>query len=795
MGLFHIGFSGKLLEISCDDFIITLTGCITNKKMEALNNNLNVPAHIMVKGEYKNKVIVKTCTQYNTLVDNDGITMMPCFYEDGKYQFVLENKNNSQYEIFHMDNKINDDFQKISNCLIGIIDFSSDIGYSTFSLKKDGRHILSFTIEVFPSKLDYYKDYQEIIREVNEEISSLAFEFIGKTYLNTKLKETKHQTNSEFINILKIIFDNLEKQIKRIEKNPKHNLESLYKITDIHKAKKIAKGTISYIKKHSDVLIENSKGFIKIGNKNFVAKKVIDERKRNTVNIYENQFVKYIIEKIVKRLKNIEKNISIIYDENNSYISFIKKKITVLEKHLRFNFGNISTLKGKKTMSLVFQMAEGYKELYKSYIMLNKGLELGQDLYKITPKKMYSLYEIWCYIKIHNILSSLGYKVEEYGILKYKDNGLYFSLLQDEKAKMVYSNNKNKLELWYNKSYSSPTTDQRPDTVLYIKKLNAKEENNRIYIFDAKYRINIDSDGNVGPLEEDINVMHRYRDAIVSKLNDSLQFKYRTFGAYVMFPYGNEKKFKSNKFYKSINEVNIGAFPMLPGSTKLITQHLRNIVNQTDLEAKSKRIIVDEYDDYAKFKLENVMVVNVKDKEHFKSYIEHLFYHIPMKRLKDVRLGIEYLAFYQSKNSFGEDAGIKYLGKIKTIFKYKRKECTEIPPREGTENEFYIRINLECIKKIKKVEPIQSGTQIVTYTTLYLLLNAENMHELKLKSNLEINVYKKLKSIARKKQWKIRKENDRYIINNNIIEIIDENKIRVNGKFKSLLNMENEILT
>lgn len=78
----------------------------------------------------------------------------------------------------------------------------------------------------------------------------------------------------------------------------------------------------------------------------------------------------------------------------------------------------------------------------------------------------------------------------------------------------------------------------------------------------------------------------------------------------------------------------------------------------------------------------------------------------------------------------------------------------------------------------------------MTYTTLYLLLNAENMHELKLKSNLEISVYKKLKNLAKEKQWKIRKENDKYIVNNNVVEILDENKIRVNGKFCLLKNLE-----
>ena len=84
--------------------------------------------------------------------------------------------------------------------------------------------------------------------------------------------------------------------------------------------------------------------------------------------------------------------------------------------------------------------------------------------------------------------------------------------------------------------------------MLNIRNLNNKN-NNRIYIFDAKYRINVDDKGKIGPVEDDINVIHRYRDAIVSKLSNEVQFKYDTFGAYVMFPYGDEEKFKKNLFY------------------------------------------------------------------------------------------------------------------------------------------------------------------------------------------------------------------------------------------------------
>ncbi|MBU3105834.1 DUF2357 domain-containing protein [Clostridium gasigenes] len=79
----------------------------------------------------------------------------------------------------------------------------------------------------FLSKIDYRNDYNEIMREVNEGIYSLAFGIIGNTYLKTNLIDRNNQTNSEFINIVKVIFDDLERAIKSVLANPKHKVEAV----------------------------------------------------------------------------------------------------------------------------------------------------------------------------------------------------------------------------------------------------------------------------------------------------------------------------------------------------------------------------------------------------------------------------------------------------------------------------------------------------------------------------------------------------------------------------------------
>lgn len=151
------------------------------------------------------------------------------------------------------------------------------------------------------------------------------------------------------------------------------------------------------------------------------------------------------------------------------------------------------------------------------------------------------------------------------------------------------------------------------------------------------------------------------------------------------------------------------------------------------------------------------MVVNVKDKNHFNQYKENLFYHIPIAALSKLRLEIKYLAFYQAKSTFGEDGGIRYYGKIKSCKEYLRKECIEIKSRSGTEKNKYLRIELEEIKETTKIEPIQYGTRLISYTTMYLLQKAENTHELKLGSSLELEVYKIMKKISKDKNLEIKK--------------------------------------
>lgn len=123
-----------------------------------------------------------------------------------------------------------------------------------------------------------------------------------------------------------------------------------------------------------------------------------------------------------------------------------------------------------------------------------------------------------------------------------------------------------------------------------------------------------------GPKVEDINTMHRYRDAIVVKdgnISEKLMF-----GAYVLFPYPNdEEEYRSHQFCKSIDTVNIGGLPFMPGKTKIAEELLTKLVGESDASAYDKAILprgIEEKLEKVDWTREDVLVGSLGSREQWK---------------------------------------------------------------------------------------------------------------------------------------------------------------------------------
>ena len=740
-----------------------------------INEELNEKASFKVSS-YKSNQIKEI--KYDGEIIKLDKKVKPLFFEENNYQIIISenSKNISDLEFYHENENIEKQVTKISsdkNVLTGVVNFRSNIGLSELIVKSNGESVLSVLIEVFPTKIEYREDYKNLLNSVNDIVYNLAYNYLKRTFQQMKIVEKSNVSYSEFFTILNTIFDQFIKAFKRIEENPHHKLRKIKKVKPAARVKKISKKSIKWINKNNQFYDRESD----------MPTRLIDVEKRITYDTFENRFLKWIILETIKKIKQFIQNYkeikSIDFDNsvNNQVILAAEKMIQKLNFSVKHSFlKNVGELYKLSSITLVLQMAPGYRDIYKYYLVLKKGLSIDGELYRLSMKDTWQLYEYWCFLKLNEILTR-KYKLVKHDIIGINHSGIFVTLDTSSESVITYLNEKTgeEFKLHYNQSEGDyVTTRQRPDNVLTL----YKENQNKPYkfIFDAKYRIYNDY-GVIGPPNGTINAMHRYRDAIVSE-DDSI-INNTSVGAYVLFPYHDEEKFKNHKFYRSISKVNIGAFPLLPGSDQLLTDFLYNIVEESANRTFKRNILpshVNEYYDEKPF-VKDVLIGSLKSTKQLEFVLDNNYYYMPYFK-KVVNQPLKNIALYQSKY-VGNINGIESHGKIIDFDIVKRSEIPFKLPHRSPEK-LYIKFNIEKWKKLDTIIiPNYWGIyESHMYTSKVLIDDAKTVSEL---------------CINNKEEWLLWKELMRY--SNQKATVIKEKGI-MNYQYKSLkINITLESIT
>ncbi|MCT4592792.1 MAG: restriction endonuclease-like protein [Anaeromicrobium sp.] len=695
------------------------------------------------------------------------------FYEYENYEIIIENMEGHNIEVYHENPNIRNEIDYITESkriMSGVINFGSDIGLSEFRIKINGVEHLLLRIEVFPKKINYKEDYKNILRDVNEEIYNMSFDFLKKTYFNMAISQKDGNTLSEYYSILKCVYKELIKNIRIIIESPHHSLKREDNILPYHKIKRSSKETVKWLQRNSHHIVRKNEKIVPI--------KALESKKITTFNTHENQFLKYILNTIVEKLERLKKRYKNLKRANDALvIEDINKMIREMNILIKTSFFNkVSNFNMTESFSLVMRMAPGYKNVYKYYLMLNKALSIESDLFRMSMKDLATLYEYWCFIKINSILRK-KFNLVSSNMIKINNNGIFVTLKKGKEAKATYEHpvTKEKFTIAYNTNVDSQTVGQKPDNVFRINKEGSP--NTYDYIFDAKYKIeddivNIDGEKvNVKrPKDEDINTMHRYRDAVLHESKDKKI--YRTiFGAFVLFPYDNEELYKKHKFYKSIDKVHIGGIPFLPNSTSIMEELLDELIGESRITAYNKKVnAIGEENDLKEsyFNQRDVLVGVVKKKEQLKANMENNFYHIPANKI-NLTNGIKYVALYEPQK------GVKYYGKVENIEYIKRNQIKELPKES---HEIYVKINLKRWQELKRRIGINKfAPNPIWYTSLFLLRNVEKADELCIKSKEEYRLYLELIRYTENSELVDRKDyqNKGFNINNYLIRIDGDN--------------------
>ncbi|SMP70904.1 restriction endonuclease-like protein [Anoxynatronum buryatiense] len=736
----------KLVSITTEAFDITIKGKPVHPKYEKLRTSdaqskMRITSKIPFQADvFHPSMDAEEKEEKQTYYGQYQIR--PCFFEEQSYELIIEKNGFQEIDFWHESQLIRRQVQPVGNrgrLMTGILNFGSEIGYTELVILADQKETMKIKIEVFPSKLDYQDDYYSLLEDVNCEIHNLAFEFLKKTYQLASPNQYVGNSLAEYYHMLRLIFEKLMKSVDYVLQRPHHILHEEVEVVPFHKIKRSHGKTLRWIEKNSHYL-ERVKHQL-------IPQKALSVQKRISFDTYENRFVKFVATSVKRKIDAILRRYAAINREKDPLVIQLLSGMTK-EVNQRLEFSvlrEVGNLHTAQSLSLVLNMAPGYKDIYKYYLMLQKGLSVNGEIYQLSMKNVSELYEYWCFLKLNGLMVNRDYELIKQDCIKVDYSGLTVNLIKGVSSTVQYRvpATDERIRITYNPSNKSmPTVSQRPDSILSIEKNGSQNEYE--YIFDAKYRINpaIEDTSyyrayrNPGPEEEDINTMHRYRDAIVTKNRHSEDvFHHRMYGAYVLFPYREEQLYQQHRFYKSIEEVNIGGLPFLPGATNLVSGLIKDLVESSSDTAFDKAVLpigVYDYLERIDFEDRNVLVGMLKSIEQFNKCMEENFYYIPKKLVADQRLNIKYIALYQSINLFNGNAGIRFTGEIEALKELPRHGIIELPSH-SVEIYYYFKIK----KWMELPNPIRiegAGTRSNFYTNRRLLDVSEVVSELYCKS-------------------------------------------------------------
>lgn len=716
---------------------------------------------------------------------------IPLFYEQRAYQFTLsyiKEKPEDTVELWHESKLIRDiikDVEKLNRerqcTLVGSINFGNEIGYTEFEVRVNGKTEIFLTLEILPSKMDYQKDYRMMIQDITNELYNLAFDFLKKTWQFADLNEQWGNTDTEFFSIIRRFYDDIIHAVELIIHKGHFELQKYREIAPSYKVKNPDAKTLQWITHHAGAGRRLSDGRVRL-------EKIETTKKQMTFDTLENQFVKHILLSTINRLEGLKEKYRRPYLEVTSkntaedpkIVNDIDRMTGTIRQKINGSFlRSVNRWNATRSLSLVFAMAPGYRELYQNYMRLNMGLRLSGELFHIPMKDTALLYEYWCYIKLNRLIynrrkpdGSRKYPVKEGNLFKYNDSGLTVDLKKGkEGSKIRYRDlcNGEEVLLSYNPSYKRGSViAQKPDNVVSITK-NGRDDRFS-YVFDAKYRLdgtNPDSVyakmyGGPGPVESTINTMHRYRDAIMVRGNTNdpdSGFVREMFGAYVLFPYADEKGiYKNHPFYKSIDMVNIGGLPFLPGNTKMVEDLLDHLIQESAESAFERASLpagVTERLQKVDLTKRNVLVGLCMNLEHYQFCLNHRIYYWPAKDIDEKRFPLEYIAIYQTKGIFGDgNDGISRYGAVRYYEKMtgrqlRKRFAESVPIAAKQKNEtFYVFDIAGAWQTLDKTIISDDAVRHHFYTNINLLLCSRTRKELSMTSLEQLRLYNELQRLT-----------------------------------------------
>ena len=498
--------------------------------------------------------------------------------EEHKYTVEFESDDSDLDVFYSLKNTKNSPIELFPNKSLGFLNFGSYVGKTFLDIFREDKSLYKFPIEVRSRKINYSKDYATMIGDLSRFSSGLIYELDSPVYQSLEIGSSNKTPYEDFM-LLEYLFEdeNLPATVEYLSRNLYTLLEETIEEVPTSMASNIGPNELIDVFSNSENLekIENPDDSLWHKTKGYVPLKIKELKYVDSIDVPENRFYKnfllFIDDLIDDLLEKVEEGY--VTDKLKEYKETLSYYLSA-----RY-FLDISPMDYPPLNSQVLQKKEGYRDILEYFLLFEFGFKLNWDEvvedFRGYEKKVYRLYEYWCYFELLDVIGKLtDMEISFEDLFDVDDKKLNISLkegviksfdlnLSDliDVESLSLDNNIDSVELdgfiddleisidlMYNKTfkkdsdYYSYSVKLRPD---YTLKINFSEKTFLIH-FDAKYKLDIKSEDYKN---QDVVKMHSYKDAIED-----------TIAAYVLYP-GREKEI----FYEREGALeSVGAFPLNP---------------------------------------------------------------------------------------------------------------------------------------------------------------------------------------------------------------------------------------
>ena len=349
---------------------------------------------------------------------------------------------------------------------------------------------LSLSFEVVPDKINYETDYVNLTQAIAEECSALLLEYSSPTSLSFSQDSEKQQKTAfeQFIFLRQFFYsDNIESLFASIKRNPDRIL------IEEDELKPFGQGMPS--KRFFTNPFSHSRNWNDLENGVFLPSEIAVTHKCESLNTPANRFLKFALNTFLEICENI-----ITYVEQSSVYH---SEASEIKNHIENILQDLTVM---PVNNQVLEKREGYSQIFNAFSMVDLALQLDwkgkEEVYSGESKNTALLYEYWLFFELRKVISTI-----DGCSAVLKNDGLTISLCQDKKSVQYFETANQKIDLYYNRTFSHKIFEKskyegsysrpfRPDYTIaifpkkYDDEKEAVEDGAVSYIhFDAKYRL------------------------------------------------------------------------------------------------------------------------------------------------------------------------------------------------------------------------------------------------------------------------------------------------------------------